>query len=244
MAGETIDRVQVYYGKQIQSRDDFQCSIKCPTKIPKSILNAMKEVHDDVTAKYYGCGLCIPSCLEGCSVLDLGSGAGRDCFIASKLVGQHGHVTGVDITEEMVEFADKYKEYHRKQFGYDKSNINFTLGYMEKLGDAQIQSNTYDIIISNCVICLSSNKTAVLAEAFRVLKPGGELYFSDMYSDQPIPDSIRNSDDAVLWGEGLSGALCWTELMDIAGKIGFTKPRLVSTSEIIVKEELQKQVCM
>ncbi|XP_077997705.1 arsenite methyltransferase-like [Glandiceps talaboti] len=244
---ETVIRnVQDYYGKRITSTEDFKTSATCPrptTKTTPSICKAMTEIHADVTAKNYGCGLCIPSCLEGCSILDLGSGAGRDCFIASKLVGPNGNITGIDITEEQITFSNKYKEYHREKFGHEESNIDFVLGKMEKLKDAGISDSRYDIyIVSNCAICLSFDKPAVLREAYRVLKPGGELYFSDMYADRPLPDEIRNSEDEVLWGEGLSGALYWKDLAVIAKEVGFSPPRLVTSAVVKVNEELRKIV--
>ncbi|XP_070570518.1 arsenite methyltransferase-like [Ptychodera flava] len=235
-----VGNVKEYYGKTITSTDDFKTSVACTrsSKPPQRIAELIGQIHDDVASKYYGCGLCIPSCLEGCNVLDLGSGAGRDCFIVSKLVGPSGRVTGVDITEEQITFANQYKDYHREKFGLKENNVDFVLGYMEKLAEAGIDSDSHDIIISNCVICLSADKPAVLKEGYRALKTGGEIYFSDMYADRPLPEKLKNSTDTVLWGEGLSGSLYWKELINIAEEVGFSTPRLVDASVININKEL------
>lgn len=111
-----------------------------------------------------------PEAIDGLYILDLGSGSGQDCFVLSKLVGEHGHVTGVDMTKEQVDIANKYVEYHAHQFGYSKPNTDFKLGEMERLSDVEIQDRTMDIIISNCVVNLTADKRVVLKEAYRVLK--------------------------------------------------------------------------
>ncbi|XP_070570519.1 arsenite methyltransferase-like [Ptychodera flava] len=239
---EIVENVKEFYGKTISSRDDFKALVPCPrsSKTPKRITKLIGQIHDDVISKYYGCGLCIPSCVEGCNVLDLGSGAGRDCFIVSKLVGPSGRVTGIDITEEQISFANQYKDYHREKFGLKENNVDFVLGYMEKLAEAGIDSDSKDIIISNCVVSLTADKPAVLREGYRALKTGGEIYFSDQYADRPMPEKVKKSNDKVLWGECLLGALYWKELIDIAEEVGFSTPRLVDASAISISEEYQK----
>nr|KAG5685311.1 hypothetical protein BaRGS_007963 [Batillaria attramentaria] len=177
------ENVKQYYGKDLQTKDDCQTGINClkdGTPTPKHVQQAFADVHEDVTLKYYGCGPVIPEALENCNVLDLGSGSGRDCFALSKLIGPSGHV---------LEIARKYVDYHTKKFGYSQPNVDFVFGYIEKLGDAGIRDNTFDLIISNCVICLCPDKSAVLREAYRVLKVGGELYFSDMYTDSLVSEA-------------------------------------------------------
>ncbi|XP_070570520.1 arsenite methyltransferase-like [Ptychodera flava] len=236
---EIVGNVKEYYGKTLTTTDDCTTSVACSrsSKPPKRIAELIGQIHDDVASKYYGCGLCIPNCVEGCNILDLGSGAGRDCFIVSKLVGPSGRVIGVDMTEEQISFANQYKDYHREKFGLKENNVDFVLGYMEKLSEAGIDNDSHDIIISNCVICLSTDKPAVLQEGFRALKTGGEIYFSDMYVDRPLPEKLKNSTDKVLWGEGLSGALFWKELINIAEEVGFSTPRLVDASAMTINEK-------
>ncbi|KAK9981087.1 hypothetical protein ABG768_000654 [Culter alburnus] len=157
----------------------------------------------------------------------------------SQLVGEKGHVTGIDMTEDQLKVAQMYIDYHMQRFGYKKPNVNFVHGYIEALAEAGLEEKSYDIIISNCVVNLSPDKTSVLREAYRVLKDGGELYFSDVYSDAIIPEDLKAN--KVLWGECLSGALWWEDLIRLAEEVGFCKPRLVTASVITVgNKELEK----
>ena len=122
---------------------------------------------------------------------------------------------------------------------YASPNVRFITGYIEDLCAAGLENNSFDLIVSNCVIDLSPDKVACLSEAFRVLKPGGEFYFSDMYTDTADqPESVR--EDAVLWGEGFAGALPWEQLHVLARQVGFSKPFLVTASEVpVLKEEFK-----
>uniref|UniRef100_A0A6I8RMB6 Arsenite methyltransferase n=1 Tax=Xenopus tropicalis TaxID=8364 RepID=A0A6I8RMB6_XENTR len=228
-----------YYGKFLKNSKDLKTNacVAPSRQLPKHIRDALKDVHEDVSSRYYGCGLVVPECLETCSILDLGSGSGRDCYMLSKLVGQKGHVTGIDMTDEQVEVSKKYIDYHMQKFGFQPANVDFVQGYIENLHAVQIKDKCYDVIISNCVINLSPDKRAVLKEAYRVLKDGGEIYFSDMYINKALPAELKES--KVLWGEGLGGALTWKELFDIAADIGFCTPRLVTARYITVNEELK-----
>ncbi|XP_078269496.1 arsenite methyltransferase [Rhinoraja longicauda] len=234
--------VKDYYGKRLQRTDDLVLNA-CVTPgkgLAKYVRDALKDVHEEVSARYYGCGLVIPECLEGCRVLDLGSGSGQDCYMLSKLVGEKGHVTGVDMTDEQIQVAKKFIDYHTQKFGYSKPNVDFLQGYIEKLGDIGLKDNSFDVVISNCVVNLSPDKTAVLKEAYRVLKDGGEMYFSDVYADRELPDAARTH--KVLWGECLGGALWWKEFVDIAKKVGFSDPRLVAASKVPVENEELQQI--
>ncbi|XP_063818011.1 arsenite methyltransferase-like isoform X2 [Pseudophryne corroboree] len=234
---QTYDDVKEYYGKHLKSSKDLKTNAcVTPSKpIPKYIRDALNEVHEEISSRYYGCGLVVPECLESCRILDLGSGSGRDCFMLSRLVGPKGFVTGVDMTIEQVELSQKYTDYHMKRFHYQQPNINFVNGYIEDLKSAGLEDQSYDIIISNCVINLSPDKKAVLQEAYRVLKDGGEMYFSDVYSNMPVSDELKQN--KVLWEECISGALCWKDLYQIAEEIGFGNPRLVTSSYITVNNK-------
>ncbi|XP_021506160.1 arsenite methyltransferase isoform X2 [Meriones unguiculatus] len=182
---------------------------------------------------YYGCGLVVPERLENCHILDLGSGSGRDCYALSQLVGETGHVTGIDMTKVQVEVAKAYLGYHMEKFGFQTPNVTFLHGCIEKLADAGIQNESYDIVISNCVINLVPDKEQALREVYRVLKHGGELYFSDVYASLEVPEDIKSH--KILWGECLGGALYWKDLAIIAQKIGFCSPRLVTANIITVQ---------
>ncbi|XP_055280722.1 arsenite methyltransferase isoform X2 [Moschus berezovskii] len=193
--------VQTYYGKVLKKSTDLQTNV-CVTAarpVPQHIREALQNVHEEVSLRYYGCGLVIPECLENCWILDLGSGSGRDCYALSQLVGEKGHVTGIDMTEGQVEVANKYIEYHMEKYGFQAPNVTFIHGYIEKLEESGIKNESYDIVISNCVINLVPDKQQVLQEVYRVLKNGGELYFSDVYASLELPEEIRTH--KVLWGD-------------------------------------------
>ncbi|ELV11656.1 Arsenite methyltransferase [Tupaia chinensis] len=193
--------VQLYYGQELKKSTDLRTNACTTTARPVSrhVQEALKNVHEEVALRYYGCGLVIPECLESCWILDLGSGSGRDCYALSQLVGEKGHVTGIDMTEGQVEVAKKYLDFHMEKYGFQAANVTFIHGYIEKLGEAGIKNETYDIVISNCVINLVPDKQEVLREAYRVLKHGGELYFSDVYASLELPEEIRTH--KLLWGD-------------------------------------------
>ncbi|XP_021351655.1 arsenite methyltransferase-like isoform X1 [Mizuhopecten yessoensis] len=239
---EVHDSVKDYYGKRVKTVDDLQTQacVAPGRKVTKPVREAIGLVHEVVTSKYYGCGLVIPEKLEGMKILDLGSGSGRDCFALSKLVGPTGHVTGIDMTDEQLDVAREYIGYHTKKFGYTKPNIDFVKGYIERLTEAGLPTNNYDIIVSNCVVNLSPDKKAVLQESYNVLKEGGELFFSDVYADRTLEESVRKH--KVLWGECIAGALWWKEVHDLAAEIGFSKPYMVSVSPIPVDRDDFKEV--
>lgn len=230
------DEVMEYYGKELKSTGDLKTNACCTLEAPEAhIMNALRNVHDEVQAKYYGCGLTIPSKLKGLNLLDLGSGSGRDCYIASQLVGEHGRVTGVDMTDEQLEVANKYIDYHTDKFNYKKSNVRFIKGNIESLDKLDLEKESFDLIISNCVINLAQDKLKVLKDAFNLLKPGGEMYFSDVYSDRRISLELQN--DKTLWGECLSGALYWNDFLHIANKAGFSDPRKIEDKPITVNNK-------
>ncbi|WP_062270045.1 methyltransferase domain-containing protein [Endozoicomonas arenosclerae] len=225
--------VQDYYGKTLQSSDDLQTNACCTdASMPRHLKKALSNIHDEVLSHYYGCGLVCPEQLEGARILDLGSGSGRDCYALAQMVGENGYIVGVDMTDEQLAIANRHIEFHREKFGYSKANTEFHKGYIEQLDQLNLEDNSFDMIISNCVINLSPDKEAVLREAWRLLKEGGELYFSDVYSDRRIPAELV--DDPVLYGECLSGALYWNDFLNLAKKAGFADPRLVEDKPITI----------
>lgn len=166
-----------------------------------------------------GCGnpIALASLKKGEVVLDLGSGGGFDCFLASAKVGAKGKVIGVDMTAEML---DKARENTRKG-GY--KNVEFRLGEIENLPAAD---NSVDVIISNCVINLSIDKPRVFAEAFRVLKPGGRLMVSDIVILKELPDFIRKSIDAYIGC--VAGAMNKEDYLQAIKAAGFKKVEVVN----------------
>jgi SAM-dependent methyltransferase len=226
------DQVSGYYGKTLETTKDLKTNACCTAgKPPRYIQDCLANIHDSVIAKYYGCGLCLPQYdMTGLKVLDLGCGAGRDVYIASQLVGPKGKVVGVDMTPEQLQVATDTLDYHSEKFGF--SNVEFQKGYLEHLDQLDLAESSFDVIISNCVINLCQDKEAVLKHCLSLLKPGGELYFSDVYSNRRVPVALR--EDEVLWGECLSGALYWNDFENLAKKVGFGDPRLVEDAPITV----------
>ncbi|MBI2831782.1 MAG: arsenite methyltransferase [Chloroflexi bacterium] len=170
-----------------------------------------------------GCGnpVAVASLKEGETVLDLGSGAGIDCFLAASKVGKKGKVIGVDMTAEMLERARS----NAREGGYD--NIEFRLGEIEHL---PVADNSVDIIISNCVINLSPDKKQVFREAHRVLKPGGRLMVSDMVLLKELPQSIKDSVEAYVGC--LGGAVKKGEYIAAIEAAGFKDVKVTDETSI------------
>jgi ubiquinone/menaquinone biosynthesis C-methylase UbiE len=190
---QKLQEVSEYYGETLQKSEDLQTNACCTiTPPPKHIRDILGQIHDEVISKYYGCGLTIPNQVEGLRILDLGSGSGRDCYIASKLVGQEGYVVGVDMTEEQFNVAQKHIDYHTEKFGYKYSNVKFINGNIDNLDQLDLEEGSFDLIISNCVINLATQKQKIFNDVFKLLKTGGEMYFSDVYSDRRISPELQN----------------------------------------------------
>jgi SAM-dependent methyltransferase len=220
----------------LSSTEDLRTSACCTAGAPPQFLkDALSLIHEEVTSRYYGCGLVLPEALDGASVLDLGCGAGRDVYVLSQLVGEGGRVVGVDMTPEQLDVARRYRDFHAQQFGHASSNVEFVEGNIERLHDIGFASDQFDVIVSNCVINLAVDKEAVLGEAYRLLKPGGELYFADVYADRRIPVHLQA--DPVLYGECLSGALYWRDFVGVAKTAGFGDSRLVGDRPLEVEDE-------
>jgi SAM-dependent methyltransferase len=168
-----------------------------------------------------GCGnpVALASLKEGETVLDLGSGAGFDCFLAASRVGPKGNVIGIDMTGEML---DRARENARKG-GF--KNVEFRLGEIENL---PVADSSVDAVISNCVINLSSNKQRVFDEAFRVLKPGGRLMISDIVLLKELPESILNSIDA--YTGCIAGAIKKDDYLQTIKASGFESVKVVEES--------------
>jgi ubiquinone/menaquinone biosynthesis C-methylase UbiE len=223
------DTIKDYYGRVLQSSADLQTSACCIAEAPpRQVAEALKNVHEEVKDRFYGCGSPIPPALDGATVLDLGCGSGRDCYVLSQLVGPQGHVTGIDMTGGQLDVAQRHLDHHARAFGY--ANVDFRQGYIEDLAAAGIADESVDLAVSNCVINLSPDKPRVFSEIFRVLKPGGELYFSDVFADRRIPAPLTA--DPVLLGECLAGALYTGDFRRLLARSGCADARVVSTSPV------------
>jgi SAM-dependent methyltransferase len=131
----TANDASAYYSDTLKSSADLQtsCCTTGTTSTPAHLRQALANVHPDVTAKYYGCGLVAPELLQGLRVLDLGCGAGRDCYVLSQLVGERGSVVGVDMSAAQLATATATDEWHRQRFGYARSNVRFVQCRLETL---------------------------------------------------------------------------------------------------------------
>ena len=225
--------VQAYYGQELGGSADLKTNACCDAEaLPAWLKPLLGRVHPEVTNRYYGCGLVCPPLLEGCKVLDLGCGTGRDAYLLSQLVGEQGQVVGVDMTREQLAIAQAHADHHAELFGY--ANVSFLEGTIEQLQDLPLDPGQFDVIVSNCVLNLATDKGAVLRGVKRLLKPGGEFYFADVYTDRRLPAALRS--DPVLYGECLGGALYWKDFLRLARQAGFADPRLVDDRPITVSD--------
>lgn len=186
-----------------------------------------------------GCGLPTQyaAIREGDSVLDLGSGAGNDCFVARAIVGDKGKVTGLDFVEAMITKA----RLNNQKVGY--TNVEFVQGDIESM---PFQENEFDVIVSNCVLNLVPEKTKAFSEIMRVLKPGGHFCVSDVVIKGQLPTKLK--EDAVMYAGCVAGALDINEYLAIIEKQGFKeitiyKQKLISIpEEILVKYLTEEEV--
>lgn len=208
------DAVREHYAERIKNNASCcgpdNCCSTDSNLYPVDLLATLPEGESAIS---YGCGdpITLASLRPGQTVLDLGSGAGLDCFFAAKKVGDGGKVIGVDMTSEMIERARSSAK--RLKI----SNVEFRQGYIEEL---PVDSNTVDVIISNCVINLSPDKSKVFAETFRVLKPRGKLAVSDIVTDGPLPDAVKQSLSA--WAGCVAGAVEARDYIGMMEAVGFT----------------------
>ena len=225
--------VKDYYGKQLSGSADLKTTACCDaSSVPAWLKPLLARIHPEVLSRYYGCGLVCPPLLDGCRILDLGSGAGRDVYALAQLAGPAGEVVGVDMTDEQLDVAGRHRRHHAEVFGFD--NVRFLHGYIERLDQLDLAPGSFDVVVSNCVVNLSPDKDAVLRGVHRLLKPGGEFYFSDVYADRRVPDAVRN--DPVLYGECLGGALYWNDFLALARRAGFNDPRLVEDRPLAITD--------
>ncbi|OHS94620.1 methyltransferase [Tritrichomonas foetus] len=232
--------VSEYYGKTIQKTTDLKTDACIVLNVVKKHHNEIKKkIYPKVIERYYGCGTPIPDPLDGTTILDLGSGTGLDCFVVSALAGKKGNVIGIDMTDEQLAIANEAIEYHKNQFP-NASPIEFKKGYIEDLKACGIENESVDIVISNCVINLSPDKKKTFQEIFRVLKDGGEVFISDIFSSIELPKCAR--EDNMLVGECLGNALDLSNFIKLINEIGFNDLRVVESHIVHPPENVSEEI--
>lgn len=161
---------------------------------------------------------------NGMTIVDLGSGAGKDVFIAAQLAGKNGKVIGVDMTEEMIKLAKKNARKFKEKTRLN--NVEFKKGFIE---DIPVKDNVADLVISNCVINLSPDKKKVFEEIYRILKPRGEMVVSDIVLDKKLPEKLKN--DKNLYSACISGALLRKEYILNIKKAGFKNLKILNSKK-------------
>jgi arsenite methyltransferase len=212
-------------GETPAAEDDCGCS---PRLYDETLLEGLPV---DVTGLSLGCGdpVTMAELRAGDTVLDLGSGGGIDCFLAARQVGDIGYVIGVDMTPDMLARANASKT----QMGVQ--NVEFREGHIEAL---PVDDNSIDVVMSNCVINLSPDKSAVFAEALRVLRPGGRIALSDIVTEGEFSPKLRA--DLSQWSECVTGAIdaeAYIDLMRAAGFVDIQIVDKVNANKVIEKQD-------
>ena len=227
----------------MSSTKDLKTSACTSAEAPHAVLRAlMSKIPDEVLSKYYGCGTPLPAGgISGLTVLDLGSGSGRDVYMAAMLTGPKGKAIGIDMTDEQLDVARRNVSELQKNFGAENlAEIKFYKGFIEDITGSGIEKDSIDIIISNCVVNLSPNKEAVLRGAYEALKEGGEFHFSDVYCDRRLPSNVRSHE--LLFGECIAGALYINDFKALCKTVGFADPRELKKSEIKIIDPALKDL--
>lgn len=239
--GEVKEYVKKRYGEMAKDEGACSasscCSKSAVTDVALHIGYSEEDLDNvpEVANMGLGCGnpVALAGLREGEIVLDLGSGGGLDVFLAARKVGSKGRVIGVDMTEEMIEKARSIAG----KYGYE--NVEFRLGEIENL---PVEDGSVDVVISNCVINLSTDKGKVFREAYRALKPGGRIMISDLVTEGELPEEIRKSFDA--WACCVAGALERNQYLETIRNAGFENVRIISESTytIDVSKELKGKI--
>ncbi|MBI3083616.1 MAG: methyltransferase domain-containing protein [Candidatus Omnitrophica bacterium] len=202
--------VQQFYG---QAAEEPQAELCCPTKYdPEEVGHIPQEVLD----RFYGCGSPVTSAnpQPGEVYVDLGSGAGIDCFIAAKHVGPTGRVIGIDMTDQMLAVARESQRKVADALGYDV--VEFRRGFLETI---PVEDRSADVVTSNCVVNLSPDKPKVFAELWRILRDHGRAVIADIVSDREVPPRLKVNER--LWGECIVGALTEEQFLAMLEQAGF-----------------------
>lgn len=233
------EAIKDYYGKVLQSPDDLQMSACCAAETPPQHIRDALKHHEEVQDRFYGCGSPIPAALEGITVLDLGCGSGRDCYVVSKLVGSKGQVIGVDMTDEQVTGGQAAcglprGEVRLRQRGVQAwvhrgPSVHRHSRRLRGPGRLQLRAES----VARQAACLRGGHAG--AEAV------GELHFSDVFADRRIPTELM--EDPVLLGECLSGALYVEDFRRVMAESGSADTRVVCSSPLeISNPEIARKI--
>jgi len=189
----------------------------------------LKAIPAEIIERDYGCGNPAQWVRAGETVLDLGSGGGKICYIAAQIVGANGHVIGVDINDEMLALAQKYRAQIADELGFN--NVEFRRGQIQNLKPI-IESDSIDVVLSNCVLNLvaTQDKAQLFDEMFRVVRDGGRAVISDIVSDREVPQTMR--DDAQLWSGCIAGAYQERAFVEAFKRAGFCDVEIVKRDEM------------
>lgn len=222
----TLDVAPVDYYAQIAevSPRDPQATARtrdADGTIPGEARDKLFNISAEIKNLFHEFGAPMPPLMEGCTVLDLCCGSGRDTYLAAQLVGPSGKVIGIEPNAERLAVAEKYFEQEIKQFGYETPNVEFKVGVPEDL--AGIADGSIDIVISNCTFNLSPDKEAYVREVFRVLKENGEWYFTDVFTGRRVPEALAK--DVANRADRLAGAMYVGDFRRLVQANGFNDPR-------------------
>ena len=206
--------LDTYSKAALEPQEELCCGVDYREEFASEDLD---HIPGEVLDRNYGCG--IPNELKtlepGKTVMDLGPGFGRDCFIAARKVGREGQVFGLDMNEDMLRQAKHYKSLVVKRLGYD--NIRFFKGQFDV--EIPLEDSSVDVILSNCVNNLATDKQTAYSEMFRVLKAGSKLSFADIVSCHPLPLKLQQNEKA--WADCVAGVLSFQQLTEVLNQAGF-----------------------
>ncbi len=204
--------VQERYAQGASQRQESLC---CPVQYRPEMLELLPA---EIIEKDYGCGDPSRYARKGDTVVDLGSGGGKICYIAAQIVGADGRVIGIDMTDDMLALAERYRTQMAEKLGY--SVVEFRKGYIQDVGDL-VAANSASLVISNCVLNLVAerDRQRLIDGVHSVLKPGGRVAISDIVSDAEVPERLKQ--DAELWSGCISGAYQQQAFLDAFSAAGF-----------------------
>ncbi|XP_065176977.1 arsenite methyltransferase-like [Sycon ciliatum] len=198
----------------------------------------LSTCNEELRARSCGCGQPFPDMVAGAKVLDIGCGSGVDCMVLAQLVGDKGHVVGVDLCSSLVAYAEE----HAKNTGVD--NVEFVCCDAEDLSSTEpvVASGPYDLIVANCSLCQMREcaRTDILQQAYALLKPGGEFYICDLFVSVDVSECVRSSSKA--WVEGLAGAWMWSSFLSSVEDAAFSKPILMTSRRLEMTNERRREL--